>query len=205
MRVHRSVLVLLILLAGFSGCVTGSALTVPGEISRRAAAPPPGAAAAPSVAVLDFTWTGAASRQIGRDFDHARPIVWNGNPGKAMADLVVGALAEKGVAAVRAAGDAAVSPGVPARVWGNVEEFRVDFKRIGTLKVEGEAVTTLKLQGAGPGVPPEWSVSISTKYTNTDAFTTPEGAREALEGAANAAAEEAARRLLEAGVVSATK
>jgi hypothetical protein len=204
MNAYRSLLVSSILLVAFSGCVTGSALNVPGGLSRKAAGPP-GAAVAPTVAVLDFSRAGASSREIGRDFDHARPIVWNGDPGKSMADLVAGALAEKGVAVVRAAGDAAVPAGVPARVWGSVVEFRVDIKRIGTLKVEAEAVTTLKIQGAGPDVPPDWSASISTKYWNTDAFATPEGAREALEGAANAAADEAARRLLEAGVVAASK
>src|SRR3989304_1548141 len=90
---------------------------------------------------------------MGRDFDQVRSIVWKGNPGKAMADLIAGALAEKGIAAVRVAGEAEIPSGVPARVWGSVEEFRVNFKRVGTLKVEAEAGTTLKIHGAGPAAP----------------------------------------------------
>ena len=152
-RIHRSWIFPLILWGTLSGCVTGSVLTVPGELSRKASQAPPGAAGAPAVAVSDFSWSGDPSYEIGRDFDHVRSIVWKGNPGKAMADLIAGALAEKGIAAVRVAGEAEIPSGVPARVWGSVEEFRVNFKRVGTLKVEAEAGTTLKIHGAGPAAP----------------------------------------------------
>jgi hypothetical protein len=195
----------LILLGTLSGCVTGSVLNVPGGLSRKAPQAPPGAAAAPAVAVLDFSWAGAPSNEIGRDFDNVRPIVWKGDPGKSMADLIAGVLAEKGVAAVRAAGEGDIPAGVSTRVWGSVEEFQVTAKRIGTIKVEEEARATLKIQGAGPGSPPEWASTVSSAYGYTDLFATPEGVLEVLNGAANAAAEEAVRRLLEAGVVSATK
>lgn len=204
-RIHGSWIFPLILWGTLSGCVTGSVLTVPGELSRKASQAPPGAAGAPAVAVSDFSWSGDPSYEIGRDFDHVRPIVWKGNPGKAMADLIAGALAEKGIAAVRVAGEAEIPSGVPARVWGSVEEFRVNFKRVGTLKVEAAAGTTLKIHGAGPAAPAGWTSTVSSTYGFTDLFTTPEGAQQALIGAANAAAEEAARRLLEAGVVSAPK
>jgi len=204
-RIHRSWIFPLILWGTLSGCVTGSVLTVPGELSRKASQAPPGAAGAPAVAVLDFSWSGDPSYAIGRDFDHVRPIVWKGNPGKAMADLIAGALAEKGIAAVRVAGETEIPSGVPARVWGHVEEFRVNFKRVSTFKVEAEAGTTLKIHGAGPAAPAEWASTVSSTYGFTDLFVTPEGAQQVLIGAANAAAEEAARRLLEAGVVSAPK
>jgi len=204
-RIHRSWIFPLILWGTLSGCVTGSVLTVPGGLSRKAPQAPPGGAGAPAVAVLDFSWSGASSYEIGRDFDNVRPIVWKGDPGKSMADLIAAVLAEKGIAAVRAAGDADIPSGVPARIWGRVEEFRVDVKRVGTIKVEAEAGTTLKIQGTGPGAPPGWSGTVSSTYGDTDLFPTPEGAHQAINRAANGAAEEAVRRLLEAGVVSAPK
>jgi hypothetical protein len=129
-RFHRPWILLLILWGIFSGCVTGNVLTIPRGLSREAAPAPPGAGVAPAVAVLDFSWTAPPAGEIGRDFDHARSIVWTGDTGKQMADLVAGALAEKGIAAVRAAGEADVPGVVPARVWGHVEVFRVNVKRV---------------------------------------------------------------------------
>jgi len=205
-RIRRSWLVPLILWSTLSGCATGSVLTVPGELSLKTPQPPPNAAVPPAVAVLDFSWSGTSpSNEIGRDFDHARPIVWNGDPGKSMADLIAGLLLEKGIAAVRAPGELYIPANVPAKVWGSVGGFHVDVKRVGTIKVELEAAVSLKIQGTGPGFPAGWSNSISSTYGDTDLFSTPEGVYQALNRAANAAAEEAVRRLLEAGVVSAPK
>jgi len=203
-RFHRPWIFLLILWGAFSGCVTGNVLTIPKGLSREASAAPPGAGA-PTVAVLDFSWTGAPSGEIGRDFDHARTIVWTGDTGKQIADLIACALAEKGIAAVRVAGEADVPAGVPARVWGRVEEFRVNVKRVGTVRVEEEAITTLKIQGAGPGAAPGWASTVSSAYKDDYPYVTPYVVYDALNGAANDAADEAVRRLLEAGVVSVPK
>src|SRR3989304_3856446 len=113
---------------------------------------------------------------MGRDFDQVRSIVWKGDPGKAMADLIAGALAEKGIAAVRVAGEAELPSGVPARVWGSVEEFRVNFKRVGTLKVEAEAGTTLKIHGAGPAAPAGGGSTGSSTHRVPDLLPPPAGA-----------------------------
>jgi len=204
--IHRSWIFPVILMAVISGCSTGNVLTIPGGLSGKA---PQASAVAPGVpaevAVLDFYWAAPAAGELGRDYVHARPIVWNGDPGKSIADLIAGALAEKGIPAVRAAGEADVPAGVPARVWGSVEEFRVDLRSSGMVHVKAEAAATLKLQAAGPGIPAGWSGSVSSSYGDTDLYTTPEGVQEVLNGAANAAAEEAVRRMLEAGVVSSPK
>ena len=196
----RSSIVLAVLCGAFSGCVTGNVLTIPKELSREATAPP--AAGEPAVAVLDFSWSGDPAGDVGRDFDHARTIVWPGNPGKQAADLVAGALAEKGILAVRVAGEADVPAGVPARVWGSVEEFRVNVKRVGTIKVEQEATVTLRIQGAGPGAPPGWTSTVSSTLKDDYSHVAPFVVYDAANGAANDAADEAVRRLLEAGVVS---
>ena len=200
-QIHRPWVFLMILWGALSGCVTGNVLTIPRGLAREATPVPPGAGA-PVVAVLDFSWTGAPSGEIGRDYDHARTIVWTGDTGKQMADLIAGALAEKGIAAVRVAGEADVPAGVPARVWGSVEEFRVNVKRVGTVRVEEEAITTLKIQGAGPGAAPGWASTVSSAYKDDYTHVTPYVVYDALNGAANDAADEAVRRLLEAGVVS---
>src|SRR4030065_1601379 len=85
-----------------SGCAPGKVLTLPGDLAR------PGqkglarvTEGSKAVAVLDFTFTGAPSYEIGRDFDHARPIVWKRDPGKAVPDLVADVLNESGGRAVR--------------------------------------------------------------------------------------------------------
>lgn len=195
----------LILWGTLYGCATGDVLTIPRDLSREASPPAPATAGSPAVAVLDFSWSGAPSGEIGRDFDLVRPIVWKGNPGKSIANLIAGALAEKGIAAVRVAGEADVPADVPARVWGSLEEFRVNVKRVGMIKVEEEAVATLKLQGVSPGVPEGWTGTVSSSYMDDYPYVTPFVVYDTLNAAANAAANEAVRRLLEAGVVSAPK
>lgn len=203
--VHRPWFLLLILWGALSGCVTGNVLTIPRDLSREAPPAPPREGVVPAVAVLDFSWTAPPSGEIGRDYDHARTIVWKGDTGKQIADLIAGALAEKGIPAVRAAGEADVPGDVPARVWGSVEEFSVNVRRVGTVKVEQAARTTLKIQAAGPGAPPGWASNVSTTFTDDYSHVAPFVVYDALNGAANDAANEVVRRLLEAGVVSVPK
>lgn len=195
----------LVLLGILSGCVTGNVIKIPETLARVEPKAPPGAGAPPAVVVLDFSWVGGASQEIGRDYDHARPILWEWNTGKSMADLIAAVLAEKGVPAVRAAGEADIPQGVPARVWGSVEDFRVDARRVATIKVETVARTAVKIQAIGPGAPSGWTGSVSSTLADTDPTVSPWGTYDVLNGAANAVAEEAVRRLLEAGVVSVPK
>lgn len=205
-RIHLSLpLAALILWGTLYGCAPANVLTIPKDLSREAAPAAPGTSAGAAVAVLDFSWSGPPSGEIGRDFDLVRPIVWTGNPGKSIADLIAGALAEKGIAAVRVAGEADAPPDVPAKVWGSLDEFRVNVKRVGMVKVEEEAVATLKVQGVSPGVPEGWSTKVSSSYMDDYPYVTPYVVYDTLNAAANAAADEAVRRLLEAGVVSAPR
>jgi hypothetical protein len=184
-----------------SACAMGTSLHVPGELTRpaRAVAPAPGA---PQAVIVDFSYSAAPDGVIGRDFDRARPIVWKGAPGKAMADLVAGVLGESGVAAVRRGANAQGAETVPVRISGVVRRFEVNARRTGDLSVATEATVSLTVTAESPGLsgPSEQTVTSSTSLS--DLFVTPDGLREALMSTANAVAEEAARKLLEAKVVS---
>jgi hypothetical protein len=184
-----------------SACAMGTSLHVPGELTRpaRAVAPAPGA---PQAVIVDFSYAAAPDGVVGRDFDRARPIVWKGAPGKAMADLVAGVLGESGVAAVRRGANAQGAETFPVRISGVVRRFEVNARRTGDLSVATEATVSLIVTAEGPGLsgPSEQTVTSSTSLS--DLFVTPDDLREALMSTANAVAEEAARKLLEAKVVS---
>jgi hypothetical protein len=184
-----------------SACASGSRLYVPGDLARPARSVAP-ATGAPKAAVVDFAYTAAPEGVLGRDFDRARPIVWKGEPGKAMADLVAGVLAERGVAAVRRGTNASAADGVPVRIFGVVRRFEVNTRRAGSVNVITEATVSMTVTADGPGLPGPSEQSVSSSTSFSDLFVTPDGLREALLSAANAAAEEAARKLLEAKVVS---
>lgn len=204
-RVVRGVLALF-LVVGVSGCVTGKVLTLPGGLERPGKKESvQGAGGWPTVAVLDFTFGGSSPHEIGRDFDHARSIVWKGEPGKALPDLIVAVLNEKGVRAIRISDESAVPADVASKVWGNVEKFHVEARKTGSIKmkVESEASVSVTLYGSGGSAPTGWSSAVSSEFVTTDPlFVTPGGIRDAVNGAANAVAEEAVRRLFEAGVVT---
>jgi hypothetical protein len=195
----------LLLIAGpclvLSACAAGSTMYVPGDLARpaRAAAP---AAGAPLAVVADFAYAASPDNVIGRDFDRVRPIVWRGEPGKAMADLVAGVLVDGGVAAVRRGAASQGAEAVPIRISGVVRRFEVNSRRTGNLTVVSEATVSLTVTAEGPGlsVPSERTVTSSASIS--DLFVTADGLREVLESTANAVAEEAARKLLEAKVVS---
>jgi hypothetical protein len=203
-RVVRVILALAAFV-GLSGCVTGNVLHMPGELARpEKKGADQGTAGAPAVAVLDFTFAGSPPHEIGRDFDHARAIVWKGDPGKAMADLVAAVLNEKGVRAVRVPAGAAPPADAGARVWGSVDKFRVDAKKTGSLKakVEFAATVSVTVHGSGGNAPAGWNSAVSSSYWAQDAlFVTPEEIRDTVNGAANAAAEETVGRLVGAGVI----
>ena len=200
-RAFRTLLLFAVPCLILSACAAGNALHVPGELARPARAVAP-AAGAPQAVVADFSYAAAPDGVVGRDFDRARPIVWKGAPGKAMADLVAGVLAESRVATVRRGANAQGAETVPVRISGVVRRFEVNARRTGGLSVVTEATVSLAVTAEGPGLsgPSEQSVTSSTSLT--DVFVTPDDLREALMSTANAVAEEAARKLLEAKVVS---
>ena len=185
-----------------SACAAGSTLYVPGDLARPARAVAP-AAGAPLVVVADFSYAASPDNVIGRDFDRVRPIVWKGEPGKAMADLVAGVLVESGVAAVRRGG---TEPGgaepVPIRISGVVRRFEVNSRRTGGLSVVTEATVSLTVTAEGPGLSGPSERTVTSSASISDLFVTPDGLAEVLMSTANAVAEEAARKLLEAKVGS---
>lgn len=202
-RIGALLPVFLLFGAGVCACISSKVLTLPGDPARPAARTAQKPEGSPAVAVLDFSWEGSPSFEVGRDYDQVRPIVWKGNPGRNIADLIAGVLAEKGIPAVRASGEADLPSGVPAKVWGRVEAFRVDVKRVGTVKVEAESAVTLRVFGSGGAAPPGWSSQVGATFWYEDPlFVTPEGTLQAVDGAANSAAEETVRRLIETGLVS---
>lgn len=205
LRVVRSMLILLLSVA-VSGCVTGKVLYMPGELAR------PGkgktdreAAGGPTVAVVDFEYAGTPPYEIGRDYDHVRTIVWKGNPGKAMPDLVAAVLNEKGVRTVRVPAGGAVPADAVARVWGKVDKFRVEARKAGSLRMTAQLSASLAVTvfGEGGNAPPGWRSSITSDYTADDpVFITPDGIRDTVNAAANALAEETVRRLVAAGLIA---
>ena len=184
-----------------SACAAGSTMYIPGDLARPARAVAP-AAGAPLAVVADFAYAASPDNVIGRDFDRVRPIVWRGEPGKAMADLVAGVLVDSGVAAVRRGADPQGAEAVPIRVSGVVRRFEVNSRRVGNLSVVTEATVSLTVTAEGPGLSGPSERTVTSSASISDLFVTPDGLREVLVSTANAVAEEAARKLLEAKVVS---
>ena len=186
------------------GCATSNVLQVEGGLDRPAKRGPGAGSVARAVAVADFAYAGKAGGEVGRDFDRVRPIAWSGSPGKAIPDLIAVVLFEKGVPVVRVADEASAPPDVAAKVWGRVDDLRVDAKRTGPFNVEDSARIALTVYGAGGGAPPQWNTTVGSDYAFTDAFVVTEaGVLQALNGAANAVAEEVVKRLISAGVIAA--
>jgi hypothetical protein len=184
-----------------SACATGSTLHVPGDLTRPARAVTP-TMGAPQAVVADFAYTGVGEGVVGRDFDRARPIVWKGEPGKTMADLVAGVLGERGVATVRGGPDARGAEALPVRISGVVRRFEVNSRRTGSFTVVTEAVVTLTVTVESPGTSGPMEKTVTSSTSLSDFLPTPDDLRTALLSTANTVAEETARILLEAKVVS---
>lgn len=195
-RAFRTFLLLAGPLLILSACAAGSRLTVPGELTRPARSVKT-AAGAPLAAVLDFSYAAAPDGVLGRDYDRIRPIVWKGQPGKTMADLIAGALGENGVASVRGGVD-----GAPVRISGVVRRFEVNARSTGGVSRTTEATVSVTFTAEGPGLsgPSEHTVTSSSSLEVL--IVTPNDLRDVLMSAANNVAEEAARKLLEAKVFS---
>jgi len=184
-----------------SACAGGSMLRVPGDLARpeRAAASAPGA---PQAVVADFSYAAGPDGIIGRDFDLVRPIVWNGDPGKAMADLVAAVLGESSVATVRRGPGAQGVEALPVRISGVVRRFEVNSRRTGNLTVVTEAIVSLTVRAEGPGLSGSSEQTVTSSASLSGLFPMPADLREALLSTTNTVAEEAARKLLEARIVS---
>jgi hypothetical protein len=200
-RACRTLLLIVCPCLVLSACAAGSSLFVPGDLTRPPGAAAPGAGA-PQAVIADFSFAVAPDGVIGRDFDRARPIVWKGEPGKAMADLVAAALGERGVATVRRGAGAPGAEAVPVRISGAVRRFEVNARRTGNLTVLTEAVVHLTLTVEGAGFPGPLEKSVTSSASLPDLFVTADDLREALTSTANTVAEEAARILLESKVVA---
>jgi len=83
-----------------------------------------------------------------------------------------------------------------------VRRFEVNTRRTGNLTVITEATVSLTLTVEGPGVSGRVEKTVTSSASLSDLFVTPDDIREALMSAANTVAEEAARTLIEAKVVS---
>ncbi len=200
-RTFRTLLLFVCPCLVLSACATGSTLYVPGALTRPAGAAAP-AAGMPQAVISDFSFAAAPDGVIGRDFDHARPIIWKGEPGKAMADLVAKVLAERGVTTIRQGASARGAEVLPVRISGVVRRFEVNTRRTGNLTVVTEATVSLTITAEGSGVSGRTEETITSHASLSDVFVTPDDLREALLSTANTVAVEAARRLLEAKVVS---
>jgi hypothetical protein len=151
--------------------------------------------------IEDFTFTAAPDGLVGRDFDRARPIVWNCEPGKGMANLVAEVLEERRVPTVRRGADTERVIGVPVRVSGVVRRFEVNARRTGNLTVITEGTVSLTITVEGPAVSGKLEKTVTSTASSSDIFVTPDDIRDVLISAANTIAEEAARTLIEAKVV----
>jgi len=152
--------------------------------------------------IADFSFAAVPDGVIGRDFDRARTIAWNGEPGKSMADLVAGVLGERGVTTVRRGARAQDAGTVPVRISGVVRRFEVNTRRTGNFTVVTEATVNLTITVEGPGLSGPMEKTVTSNASLSDLFVTPDDLREALLSTANTVAEEAARVLLESKVVS---
>jgi hypothetical protein len=184
-----------------SACAAGSTLHVPGDLTRPASAVAP-KRGAPQAMIADFSYAAAPNGVVGRDFDRARTIAWNGEPGKAMADLVAAVLGERGVATFRTGADAQGAETVPVRISGELRRFEVNTRRTGSFTVVTEAVVTLTVTVESPGTSGPMEKTVTSSTSLSDFLPTPDDLRTALLSTSNTVAEEAVRILLEAKVVS---
>jgi len=184
-----------------SACAAGSTMHVPGDLTRPAGAVAP-KGGPPQAMIADFAFAADPYGVIGRDFDRARKIAWNGEPGKAMADLVAAALGERGVATVRQGVDPKGFVTAPVRISGVLRRFEVNARRTGNLTVTTEATVSLTVTVEGPGLSGTLEKTVASTGSSSDVFVTPDDVRDVLLSTANSVAGETARTLIEAKVVS---
>ena len=192
---------IVLLAAVFAGCGSANQLLVPTEITRPLVVDPaPPGQHGVRVAVMDFSYTPPdAPNVIGRDYDRVRQIVWEGDPGSLMADLVAGSLSERGVTVSRLkAGDPAANS-FSSVVNGTVRRFSIDIRRRNVVNVFVDTTVEMILSVSGRDVPAPWETSVSSNAVLQEVFPLPDDIRKALSSVANSAADEAVRRLRERG------
>ena len=187
-----------------SGCVPAHQLLVPPEITRPTAidplSPRPLGMIGAVTAVMDFSCTPPEEPNvIGRDSDRVRQIVWEGDPGRLMADLVAGALSERGASAfrVRDEKDGQAPEDSLTIINGSIRQFEVNIRRRSIIKAYIEATVEMTLSVSGRGGSAPWETSIWSSYVMQEVVPLPDDVRKALSFAANSAADEAAKRLKE--------
>ena len=200
-RAYRTFLLFVCPCLILSACAAGSTLHVPGDLTRPVPAVAPRGGAQQAV-IADFSFTAIGEGVVGRDYDRARTIVWSGEPGKTMADMVAAALEERGVATVRQRAGAKTAETAPVRISGVLRRFEVNSRRTGNFTVITEATVSLTITVESPGFSGPLEKTVTSSASLSDFFPTPDDLREALMSSANTVAEEAARTLIEAKVVS---
>ncbi|MEW6720144.1 MAG: hypothetical protein AB1346_06825 [Thermodesulfobacteriota bacterium] len=175
-------------------CGPANQLRILGDIGR----PPfsgPLPQGPPRMAVLDFSYAAPAEGPgvIGRDFDRVRQVVWDGDPGRTMADLLAGALAEQGVPTVRLKAGAPPPDNVQYLISGTIRRFEVNVRRGDIMKVSDEANVSVTVNVSGTGMPASYETTVSSAATVQELFALPSQLQHALLTAANSAAEEAVR------------
>jgi len=185
----------------FAGCGPANQLLIPAEITRPPVVDPsPPGQNGVKVAVMDFSYAPPDEPNvIGRDYDRVRQIIWEGDPGSLMADLVAGSLSERGVTVSRLkAGDPAMN-NFSSVVNGTVRRFSIDIRRRNVVNVYIDTTVEMILSVSGRDAPAPWETSVSSNAILQEVFPLPDDIRKALSSAANSAADEAARRLRERG------
>ena len=187
--------------AVFAGCGSTSQLLIPAGITR-----PPVAGLSPPepyggrIAVMGFSYTPPDEPNVvGRDYDRVRQIVWEGDPGNLMADLVAGALSERGVSVSRLNAGTPATEDFSSVINGTVRRFEVSIRRRNMVKVYVETTVEMTLSVSGRNAPVPWETSVSSNVVHQEIFPLPDDIREALSSVANSAADEAVRRLREKG------
>ncbi len=183
-----------------SACAPGNTLTIPGEVRRPPLSGPP-PAGSPQVAVSDFSYAPPEGEPgvVGRDYDQVRRILWAGEPGRTMADLVAGAFAEHGVAALRLKAGEAAPGGIPTLVSGAVRRFELNIRRRNVFTLVTQAPVTLSLAVSGQGMTAPWETTVTISEESQDVYPFPEYYTKVLSSAANAAATEGVKRIRERG------
>ncbi|MCL2102925.1 MAG: hypothetical protein FWH25_02695 [Syntrophorhabdaceae bacterium] len=183
----------------FAGCGTTDQIIVPSRIAR----PPDSPAPVPygdRVAVADFSYKPLDEMNvIGRDYDRVRKIIWEGDPGSLMADLVADALFERGVLVFRLKEDEPLD-NYSSVIGGAVLRFEAEIRRRSMVQLQIEVTVEMNLSVSGPSAKVPWETSVSSKAVFQQMFPGPEDIQKALSSAANSAADEAVRRLRERGL-----
>jgi hypothetical protein len=181
------------------GCGPANQLLVPARITSPPGAPFPSGQFGVVVAVFDFSYElPQEPGVIGRDSDRVRQIVWEGNPGHLLADLIVSSLLEKGVPAVRLKAGVTVTPeNSLILVNGNVRQFEVNISRKSVVNAHIEAAIEMTLFVSGRDTTIPWETLVSSDAVVGGLIPMSGDVRKALSSAANIAADEAVRRLRE--------